>query len=207
MPADGGMSKPIVYFDVDDTVAAVPNMLASPIGESPMNAMNPIDSYDAVMYELPDTAVADLLQQGFGVNQADSCGQFLLPLACRRLHLQSVLFLLASGADTELRDPEGNTALLCAIDVSQHNPAAAYEIVKALIAAGADLEARGYMDKTPFLKACSRGCLEILRHLVSQGCNIHAEAKDVVNTSGLELAEIFHTSTDFQQYVRSLYRP
>lgn len=37
--------------------------------------MDPIDSYDAAMYELPDTAVADLLEQGYGVNQADSCGQ------------------------------------------------------------------------------------------------------------------------------------
>jgi uncharacterized protein len=170
------------------------------------NAVNPIDSYDSVIYELPDTGVADLLRLGFGVNQADSCGRFLLTVACSRLRLHSVLLLLSSGANTELREPDGNTALLCAIDVSQHNPVAAHEIVKALIDAGADIEARGWMDKTPFLKACSRGCLENLQLLVSRGCDIHAEARDVVNTSGPDLASIFNTSHSFQQYVRSLYR-
>ena len=168
--------------------------------------MNPIDSYDSVIYELPDSAVADLLRLGYDVNQADSCGRFLLTVACSRLQLQSVLLLLSSGANTELRDSDGNTALLCAIDVSHHNPAAAYDIAKTLIAAGANIEARGYMDETPFLKACSRGCLEILQLLVSRGCNIHAEARDVVNASGPDLASIFHTSADFQKYVRSLYR-
>ena len=171
------------------------------------NAVNPIDSYDSVIYELPDTGVADLLRLGYGVNQADSCGRFLLTAACSRLQVQNVLLLLSSGANTELRDPDGNTALLCAIDVSQHNLVAAHEIVKALIDAGADIEARGWMDKTPFLKACSRGCLDILQLLVSRGCNIHAEARDVVNTSGPDLASIFNTSHSFQQYVRSLYPP
>ena len=167
--------------------------------------MNPIDSYDSVLYELPDTAVADLLRLGYGVNQADSCGKFLLNVACNRLQLQNVLLLLSSGANTELRDPDGNTALLCAIDVSHHNPVAAYEIVKALIDAGADIEARGWMDKTPFLKACTRACLEILQLLVSRGCDIYAEARDVTNTSGPELASIFNTSESFQKCVRSLY--
>src|SRR5581483_218851 len=85
------------------------------------NAVNPIDSYDSVIYALSDTGVADLLRLGYGVNQADSCGQFLLTVACSRLQVQNVLLLLSSGANTELRDPDGNTALLCAIDVSQHN--------------------------------------------------------------------------------------
>jgi ankyrin repeat protein len=65
--------------------------------------------------------------------------RFLLTVARNRLQLHSVLLLLSSGANTELRDPDGNTALLCAIDVSQHNPTA-HEIVKALIDAGADIE-------------------------------------------------------------------
>jgi len=156
------------------------------------NAVNPIDSYDSVMYELPETAVADLLRLGYGVNEADSCGQFLLTVACSRLQLQNVLRLLSSGAHTEVRNPDGNTPLLCAIDVSQHDPGAACDLVKALIDAGADIEARGWMDKTPFLKACSRGCLDILKLLVSRGCNIHAEARDRVNTSGLGFASISH---------------
>ena len=50
--------------------------------------------------------------------------------------------------------------------ILDHNPAPAYEIVKALIDAGTDIEARGSIDKTPFLKACSSGCLEILQLLV-----------------------------------------
>ena len=152
-----GCTRPVAEFRIYRSVAAhrppEPATIAYLLCQS-TNAVNPIDSYDSVIY-----------------------------------------------------DSDGNTALLCAIDVSQHNPVAAHEIVKALIDAGADIEARGWMDKTPFLKACSRGCLDILQLLVSRGCNIHAEARDVVNTSGPDLASIFNTSQSFQQYVRSLYPP
>jgi len=169
--------------------------------------MEPIDSYDSVLYILPESSVASLLEQGYGVNQADAGGEYLLTAACQRLLLQGVLLLLAAGADPDCREPGGDTPLLCAIDIAHHNPPVAYEIVQALLAAGADIEARGYMDKTPFLKACTRGCLDILKLLVANGCDIQAKARDVgADYSGLDCAYTFDTGHEFKEYLRGLYR-
>jgi uncharacterized protein len=110
------------------------------------------------------------------------------------------------GANLDCRNAHGDTPLLCAIDVVHLNLGAAHEIVNSLIAAGADIEARGYMDKTPFLKACSRGCLDILRLLVASGCDIHAQATDIGGAvSGMEFTNIFETSSEFKAYLRGLY--
>jgi len=167
-----------------------------------MNQSTPFDNYASVMYELPDCAVTDILGLGYGVNQPDSFGKFLLIIACQRLAVADVSLLLSSGADTEVRESDGDTPLISAIDISHHNPSAALTIVKALVAAGANLEARGYMGKTPFLKACSRGCLEILQLLVEQGCNV--EARDAEGMSGQSMAGIFGGSGEFLDYVRGL---
>ena len=169
--------------------------------------MEPIDSYDSVLYALPDSGVACLLEYGYGVDQTDACGEYMLTMACQRLQSPGVNLLLSLGADTNCKNAEGNTPLLCAIDVSHHNAPIALEIVKALLAAGADIEARGYMDKTPFLKACSRGCVDILKLLVSSGCDIHAEAKefDGHGVTGPDFSRIFDTGFEFKDYLRGLY--
>jgi ankyrin repeat protein len=168
-----------------------------------MSASPPFDDYESLMFEFPTSGVQDILSHGCGANQADSGGNFLLTIACRRLQVDNVLLLLSLGADTEVRESEGDTALICVIDVSHHNPAAALAIAEALIAGGANLEARGYMDKTPFLKTCSRGCLAILQLLVSRGCDVGA--RDADGNSGEDLARIFHGSREFQDYVRGLH--
>jgi hypothetical protein len=98
-----------------------------------MSTLKPFESYEFEIYRCADDAVADLLGRGYGVNQPDAHGAFLLTVTCSRLHVPSVSRLLSSGAETEIRDPDGNTPLLCAIDVSHHNQTAAYEIVKALL--------------------------------------------------------------------------
>jgi ankyrin repeat protein len=172
-----------------------------------MKATEPVDSYDSVLYTLPDSGVACLLEYGYGVDQTDACGEYMLTMACQRLQLSGVTLLLSRGANTNCKNAEGNTPLLCAIDVSHHNASIALEIVKALLAAGADMEARGYMDKTPFLKACSRGCLDILKLLVISGCDIHAEAKefDGRGLTGLDLSRMFDTGFEFKDYLRTLY--
>ena len=172
--------------------------------------MDAIDSYWSVIDVLPKTGVAELLSHGYGVDQPDQLGKTLLSLACQYLRTDDAKLLIARGANLNLRSADGNTPLLCVIDVSNHNLDAAYEIANALAEAGADIEMRGYMDKTPFLKACSRGCLEILQLLVTKGCDIHATTDDASSegptTSGLDLARIFGGSSEFMDYVRGLYQ-
>ena len=125
--------------------------------------------------------------------------------ACDMLDADCVRTLIATGVNLECRSREANTPLLCAIDVVHLKPSAALEIAKLLLAAGADTEARGYMNKTPFLKACSRGNLEMLQLLVENGCDIHAVSNDLESVSGREFAEIFQASDEFKDYLRELY--
>jgi ankyrin repeat protein len=76
-----------------------------------------------------------------------------------------------------------------------------------LAANGADLEIRGYMEKTPFLKACSRGCLPMVELLVRLGANIRAVVDDGgPPLGGVEFTEIFDAPKDMKEYVRALYR-
>jgi hypothetical protein len=51
-------------------------------------------------------------------------------------------------------------------------------IVEMLVTADADLERRGYMNKTPFLEACSRGNLDLVKLLVRLGADTTAVVDD-----------------------------
>lgn len=164
------------------------------------------DSYDNLLYEMSHESVRAICDSGLDINESDSFGEHLITAACSRLQLENVRYFISKGANLNVKNWEGDTPLLCAIDVANHNEAVAVEIVKELIAAGANLEARGFMDKTPFLKACSRGCLDVLKILVASGCDINAVVHDLDDDdSGLKLADIFHASNEFKAYLRSLY--
>ena len=96
--------------------------------------------------------------------------------------------------------------MLCVIDYSHHNPTIVYDVVKALLAAGADIEIRGCMDKTPFLKACTRGCLDILKLLVSAGSDIHAVTFAPDSVNAIDCVTTFDNSSEFKAYVFGLFR-
>jgi ankyrin repeat protein len=114
--------------------------------------------------------------------------------------------LIAAGADVNCQNADRDTPLLCAIDVVHHNPSAAAEIVQMLANAGADLEIRGYMDKTPFLKGCSRGDLPLVKLLVRLGADVKAVVDDGGRLDGSDFAEIFQASSELQAYVHGLCR-
>lgn len=61
------------------------------------------------------------------------------------------------------------------------------------------------MNKTPFLKACSRGDLELLKLLVARGCDVHAVATDVPEpVDGAWMAGVFGAPQEVREYIRSL---
>ena len=158
------------------------------------------------LWDLAPDRVRELLAGGVQVNAPDDYGDYLLTEACRRLEVDTVRQLLAAGAQVNCRDPEGNTPALCAVDVVNHNPTAATKIIQMLSNAGADLEVQGYMNKTAFLKACSRGNLQMVELLVCLGANVKAVVDDGGILDGLDFAEIFHAPAEMQAYVRKLCR-
>ena len=94
--------------------------------------------------------------------------------------------------------------MLCAIDCVAHDPAKAIQIVEILVSAGADLELRGFMDKTPYLKACSRNNLDMLKTLVRLGADHQAVVIDGGPMNGATFAEIFDAPSELKNFVRKL---
>ena len=167
--------------------------------------MDTVDSYDSLAHDLPDSWVTSLIDIGCPIDQPDKGDSYILCVACEHLQPENVKLALSVGANPNCQNFESNTPLLCAIDVSHLNPVLAFEIVEMLLAAGANIEIRGYMDKTPFLKACTRGCLDILKLLISSGCDIHAVTWAPDNFNGIDCATTFDNSPVFKAYVLGLY--
>jgi ankyrin repeat protein len=158
------------------------------------------------MWDLPAAELAQVLPS-IDVNEPDEFGERFLTVACSRLQVESVRLLLTWGADVNARNLELETPLHCAIDVVEHNPSAAHQIVMMLLDAGAILESRGYMDKTPFLKACSRGDLEMLKLLVNRGCDVRAVSLELgAPFDGLDFANTFHLPTECIHYVQAIFK-
>jgi len=165
-------------------------------------------NYTSELWDMSATELAELLDSGVGVNDPDESDDYMLSAACARLQTESVRLLLQRGADPNVRNSEGDTPLLSTINVVAHNPAAALEIARMLLDAGADIEKRGYMDKTPFLKACSRGDLDVLKLLVSRGCDVRAVASDAGGpVDGEWLVGVFGAPHEFREYLQSVLRP
>jgi ankyrin repeat protein len=161
-------------------------------------------SHQQLLWNLPTSSLREFLAAGLVVNTPDDYGDYLLTVASHRLQVESVQVLLSAGADPNVLNADRDTPLLCAIDCVEHNPTAALAVVESLVRAGANLEERGYMDKTPFLKACSRSSLEMVELLVRLGADTHATVIDGGTLDGLAFAEIFNVPLEQVQFIRSL---
>lgn len=167
-----------------------------------------LPSYYELMWDLS----ADELKFALAstdVNQPDEVGDRFLTVACSRLQVESVRLLIDRGANVNARNSEQDTPLHCAIDVVAHNPDAAHRIAVMLLDAGANLEARGYMDKTPFLKACSRDDLAMLKLLVNRGCDVGAvslEPGDETPLDALDFANIHQIPMECVRYLHTIFK-
>ncbi len=157
-----------------------------------------------LLWDLPAAELRALLEAGADVNEPDDLGDYFLTVASARLQLDSVRLLLEFGANPNVRNSEGDTPLLCAINCVEHSPNRAVQIVQKLVEAGADLEARGYMDKTPYLKACSRSSTEMVKKLVELGADHRAVVEDGGVMDGSAFADIFEAPTELKQFIASL---
>jgi ankyrin repeat protein len=112
--------------------------------------------------------VTALLDAGARVDEADNEGNTSLMLAAQRARSGNVQLLLKAGANVNLRNAHGWTALIYAV-----NSSGAYaeenlkEIVTGLIAGGAEVNARDQQEKTALAYAV--GSAAITQMLISSG--------------------------------------
>ncbi len=107
-------------------------------------------------------AAAAMMVLAMSHGSAQDQGARLLAAAAAG-RLAEVQSLIAAKAPLEARDPQGNSALLLAVD--RNHP----EIVRALIAAGASINAQAANADTPWLLAGARGRTEMLEAMLPAG--------------------------------------
>jgi ankyrin repeat protein len=115
-------------------------------------------------------SAADLRRQAGlqqGVNAKDRSGLTALDWAARTGRTDAIAELVRAGADVELHDsgPNGWTPLLHAVHKNQLGS------VRALLAAGADVNGRGDNGLTPLMLAAVQGEPEVVEELLGAGAN------------------------------------
>ncbi len=116
---------------------------------------------------LPRAHPEPALEKAAGVNAKDGKGFTALDWAARTGRTEAIGELVQAGADPELRDsgPNGWTPMLHAVHKNQ------LAAVHALLAAGADPNARGDNGLTPLMLAASQGEPEIVEELLRAGAD------------------------------------
>jgi ankyrin repeat protein len=147
--------------------------------------------------------IARLLGEGKDVDQLDADGRTALHLAAAGAHRDVVQFLLQSGADpnghlprllpvaaeadvdeaadSDLESDEdrgpasgSRSAPLSAVCDGEVDEPTALDVVRLLIAAGADVNAADLDGQTPLMKAALRGWAEVLEALLAAGADVDA---------------------------------
>ena len=116
------------------------------------------------------------LAAGVDVDVRDEMGDTPLKYACDWGQLECVWLLLESGADANAKStPEyGEESVLS--DATSCSDACIAEIIALLVAAGADLEYRGSLNRTALIEAASHGNTAAVAELIRQGANVDAVA-------------------------------
>ena len=163
-------------------------------------------SYNEILDVINYVTADELTLAGFDPSQKDSEGIYVLNPVCKALNINLAKQLIRLGANVNAISEDGFTPLLSVIDCSHLNPSAAIKLITLLLENGADIEQRGDWDKTPFLKSCTRGIIEITRLLVEHGCNINAQAKEIDGLRGAEdFADLPSNTQNFKKYIKGLF--
>lgn len=129
---------------------------------------------------------------------ADAPQETLPPLhiAARQNQVEALINLIRNGADLEVRNPQGQTAL------NQAFMAGAFEAARILLEAGANPNARGPYGQTPFHWAAEFGFDSFIPLLLDFGGDIEARNQDNHNKTPLHWA----VQNGNLQFVKSLIK-
>ena len=108
-----------------------------------------------------------LIENGADINKGRNDNQTPLMVAAEKGHVSVATFLIERGADVDLQDENGNTALHHALygsDVS-------CEILSCLIGSGADVNGVNKVKHTPLMIAAKRGHINALTLLIKHGAH------------------------------------
>lgn len=116
-------------------------------------------------------AMGRFLDDGFPVNAGNEVGYTALMGAARGARLDMIRFLLSHGAQAARADKRGFTALHWAVAQPAHDPSSQVACLRALLEAGADLNAQNEDGITPLMNAAWFGCLDSAQELLRRGAD------------------------------------
>lgn len=111
------------------------------------------------------------------INKFNHYGDTPLFIACEKAYFEVVRFLLENGADVNIADKYGRTALSEACKTH----GSSLDIVRLLVEKGADVNGADNRARTPLSEACRHYNLEIVKLLAEKGANVNI-ADDIGRT-------------------------
>ncbi len=142
--------------------------------------------YKQLHEDFPDSWLTEALRQSNHINKPDSLGNYLISIASAERELENINQALSLGANVNCLDVKLRSPLLLALegpylDFDSTNQSDLEEIIKILVAAGADVEVRtGIREKegkTAFSIAQDLGLHNVLAILVPKGCSFSSMLK------------------------------
>ena len=120
-----------------------------------------------------------LIQKGADVNTGSNDKLTSLMIAAEKGHINALTLLIKFGADADLQDKNGKTALHHAVygsDVS-------CEILSCLIEMGADVNAGGNINHTPLMIAAEKGHINAVTFLIRNGADVDLQDQNYGETA------------------------
>lgn len=155
--------------------------------------------------ELSNEDIIEIFDEIEDINSVDDQGNTLLLWACKDYNVQLIDYALSRGGDTNYLNECGETPVQEVINIAEDREEIALAILQKLIDAGANLEVRGFMEKTAFLKACSRNSRKVIELLVRNGADVKATVEeDGKLLDGRFFADIFGETPEIRKYIDRL---
>jgi len=149
---------------LDEAAAALTRMRSEPAVQQPDTGRSLV----AACSQGDIGRVRRLLDEGrVSVHETTEDGESLLSLACSAGYYELAQVLLAMRANVEDRGMKGDCTPLMEAASAGHT-----DIVRLLIAHGADVNAQSSSGNTPLMYACAGGHEEVVRVLLEAGANV-----------------------------------
>ena len=120
-----------------------------------------------IYHDCSPEVLSCLIENGADVNLSTDNNRTPLMTACEYGHVNTVTFLIEHGANVNLQDRDGLTAVHYAVRGSQ-----ACEILSCLMENGADVDAKTFDDCTPLMIAAEIGDTKVATFLIEHGANV-----------------------------------